>query len=79
MRSAEIIYMYDTTNLDQRADEILQAVLDNNPAHLFIIAWSKDGSLPTYHSTTSDFPTVLMRLREFEHKFFNGDFSGERS
>ena len=75
---AEIIHMYDATHLDQAVEEVLQGVLAKEPQHVFVIAWPADGSLPTYHSTTSDFPVVLMRLREFEHKYFNGDFTGGR-
>mgnify|MGYP003385334815 CR=1 FL=1 len=75
---AEVIHMYESTNLDQRVEEVLEGVLAKNPRHLFIIAWPEEG-MPTYHSTTSDMPIVTMRLREFEHKLFNGDLSGDRT
>jgi hypothetical protein len=75
---ADIIHMYETTALDQRPEEVIEGVLANKPAHLFIIAWPSDGSKPTYHSTTSDAPVILMRLAEFQHKYFNGDFYEER-
>lgn len=76
---ADIIHMYDATHLDQNSEEVLHGLAAKKPKHVFIIAWPEDGSMPTYHSTTSDFPTVLMRLREFEHKYFNGDFTEART
>lgn len=53
---------------------MLRAIAKNNPKNAFVICWPEDGSMPTYHCATGDIPTVLMRLREFEHKYFNGDF-----
>ena len=59
------------------APGILRAIADEEPKNVFVIAWPNDGSMPTYHSSTSDTPVVLMRLQEFIHKYYNGDFSTE--
>lgn len=53
---------------------MLRHIADSNPRHAFVIVWPEDGSLPTYHSSTGDVPTILMRLNEFSHKWYSGDF-----
>lgn len=58
-------------NVSDMFDGILKL---NDPNHAFVIVWNKDGSLPTYHSTTEDMSVILMRLQEFVHKYYNGDF-----
>jgi hypothetical protein len=63
------------TRHDISAPSMLREIAKEKPKHCFVICWPEDGSMPTYHSTTSDMPTVLMRLREFEHKYFDGDFT----
>lgn len=61
-----------TKNLD--ASEILKEIAKENPKHCFVITWPEDGSMPCYHSSCSDMPTVLLRVNGFVHKFYNGDF-----
>ncbi len=55
--------------------EMLEAIADDNPKNAFVIAWPADGSMPTYHASTGDMLVVLMRVQEFIHKFYNGDFN----
>ncbi len=64
------------TRLDLNASEILTYIAKEEPGNVFVICWPKDGGVPTYHSSTGDVPVILMRLQEFTHKHFNGDFSG---
>ncbi len=59
---------------DINASDMLRVIADENPKHVFLISWPKDGGAPTYHSSTCDTPVVLMRLQEFIHKLFNGEF-----
>ena len=54
------------------ADVLRNIIEEDDPDRVFVICWPKDGGMPTYHSNTNDIPVVLMRLREFEHKWFNG-------
>lgn len=70
----DVIRLNCITKHDIDSSEILRAIAEEAPANVFVICWPQDGSMPTYHSSTGDIPTVLMRLREFEHKYFNGDF-----
>lgn len=62
------------TRCELDAPEMLRAIADENPSKVFVIVWPEDGGMPTYHSNTNDISVVLMRLREFEHKYFNGEF-----
>jgi hypothetical protein len=57
------------------ASDMLKAIAEEKPNHSFVICWPEDGSLPTYHSSTGDMPIILMRLQEFIHKYYNGDFN----
>lgn len=74
----EVIEIDFWTNGDIQADKMLQAIAEENPKNAFVIVWPDDGSMPTYHSSTSDVPTVLMRLQQFIHKYYNGDFTHEQ-
>ncbi len=56
------------------ASDILRAIADEEPDKVFLVVWPKDGSLPTYHSNTKDIETILLRLNQFIHKYYNGDF-----
>ena len=40
----------------------------------FVIVWPGDGSMPQYFSNTADNAVVMLRLNEFIHKWYNGDF-----
>lgn len=71
---ADIIKLDIMTKLDISAAEMLQEIATQDPDDAFVIVWPDDGSMPTYHSSTSDMPTVLYRLQSFIHGFFNGDF-----
>lgn len=62
------------TKHDLPAQEMLKNIAEENPDNCFLIVWPNDGTDPTYHSTTGDTPVVLMRLQQFVHKFYNGDF-----
>lgn len=57
------------------APEMLRNVAYDSPNHAFVIAWPADGTMPSYHSSTSDMSVVLLRLQEFIHKYYNGDFT----
>ena len=63
------------TTVTGNAPDVLRAIADDNPSKVFVICWPEDGTMPTYHSNTSDMPVVLMRIQEFIHKFYNGDFN----
>lgn len=63
------------TNQDINASDMLKAIAEQKPKHVFVISWPEDGSLPTYHSSAADLPTVLYRLQEFIHKVFAGEFT----
>ncbi len=71
---AEILELELVTKHDLSVEEMFSNIAKQNPYHAFVIVWPEDGTQPTYHSTTGDMPTVLMRLREFEHKYFNNEF-----
>jgi predicted xylose isomerase-like sugar epimerase len=62
------------TTQDISAPDMLRHIADNNPAQAFVVCWPNDGSMPTYHSSTGEVPEVLMRVQEFIHKFYNGEF-----
>lgn len=57
------------------AADMLRKIAEDEPKYAFVISWPKDGKRPTYHSNTSDVPVILLRLQQFIHKLFNGDFS----
>ncbi len=71
---AEIYNLSLITKHDLNAAAMLKAIAKEKPTHAFVIVWPEDGSRPTYHSTTSDMPVVLLRLQEFTHKYFMGHF-----
>ena len=71
---AEIIKFPGLAYLPVPAPEILRNIADEGPKNVFVICWPQDGKMPTYHSNTSDIPVILLRLQEFIHKFYNGDF-----
>lgn len=70
---AEIHYLPYTTE-DIPASEMLTNIAEEEPENAFVIAWPNDGGKPSYHSSTGDMPTVLMRLHSFIHKWYNGEF-----
>lgn len=72
-----IIKLPINTQVDLDAATMLRNIAEDAPKHVFVICWPDDGSLPTYHSTTSDIATVLMRINEFTHKYYNGDFNDD--
>ena len=55
---------------DINTAEMLREIAKEKPANAFVIVWPKDDGLPTYHSNTSDMPTVLLRLQTFIHEYF---------
>lgn len=63
------------TKHEMQADDMLRTIAENSPKDAFVIVWPKDGTLPTYHSSTGNIPVVLMRIQEFVHKYYSGDFS----
>jgi hypothetical protein len=63
------------TKHDIQADEMLRNIAESAPNHAFVVAWPEDGGMPTYHCSTGDIPVVLMRVQEFIHKYYSGDFS----
>lgn len=62
------------TTRDLSAKDMLCNIAEENPSHAFVVVWPEDGGMPTYHSSTSDIPVVMMRVNEFIHKVYNGDF-----
>lgn len=62
------------TDEDINASNMLQEIAKSNPKHAFVISWPADGTIPTYHSSTGDTPVILMRLQEFIHQMFSGEF-----
>lgn len=54
---------------------MLEEIAKSNPKNAFVVVWPEDGSEPSYHSSTGDMPTVLMRLNGFIHAFYNGEFN----
>lgn len=59
---------------DLDAAQMLNNIAAEKPKHAFVIAWPEDGSMPTYHSSTSDTPVILYRIQEFVHKLYSGEF-----
>ena len=59
---------------DLKASDMLKEIAKLNPDEAFVICWPEDGGIPTYHCSTGNSPVVLMRLNEFIHKFYNGEF-----
>lgn len=72
---AEVITLPCLTKLDINAASMLREIAKEKPANAFVIAWPKDGKMPTYHSSTADTPVVLLRIQEFIHKYYNGEFN----
>jgi hypothetical protein len=71
---ADILKWTGLTKHDISAPSMLREIAKEKPKNVFVIVWPKDGGMPTYHSSTADMPTVLMRVQGFIHKFYNGDF-----
>jgi hypothetical protein len=72
---ADVYTLNCITTLDISASQMLINISEDKPKNAFVIAWPEDGSMPTYHSSTSDVPVILLRLQEFIHKYYNGDFT----
>lgn len=72
---ADIIKFDGLTANDISAGDMLREIAAEEPEYVFAITWPKDSGVPTYHSNTSDMAEILMRLQEFVHKLFNGDFA----
>lgn len=60
---------------EARADDVLRAIAEQNPSKVFVVVWPEDGGRPTYHSNTADVPVIVLRLQQFLHKLFRGDFT----
>lgn len=68
---AEILEMPDfITKCDIPADSMLKEIAASEPDFAFVVCWPKDGSMPTFHSNTSDMPVVLFNLQKFIHRFY---------
>ena len=70
----DVIKLELITRCPLDAAEMLRNIADEKPANAFVICWPEDGTMPTYHCSTGDTPVVLMRLHEFIHKFYSGEF-----
>lgn len=66
------IEYYNTKDINTA--DMLKAIAEENPKNAFVVVWPEGGSMPTYHCNTSDVAVVLMRVNEFVHKYYNGDF-----
>jgi len=64
------------TRLDIDSSRMLRNIADEKPRCAFVITWPEDGSMPSYYSNTTDMAVVLLRLQQFIHKYYNGDFNG---
>jgi len=71
---SNVIKLDILTRCELDAPTMLRNIADESPDKVFVICWPTDGSHPTYHSNTSDTPVVMMRVQEFIHKIYNGDF-----
>ncbi len=71
---AHILRYKGITTRDISPAEMLTAIAEEEPKNVFVLVWPDDGSMPTYHSSTGDTAVVMLRLQEFIHKFYNGDF-----
>jgi hypothetical protein len=71
----EVIKLEFNTTLDISAQEMLEEIAKQKPKNAFVVVWPEDGTMPTYHCSTGDIPVVLMRVNEFIHKYYNGDFT----
>ncbi|MBE2191349.1 MAG: hypothetical protein IAE63_04140 [Alphaproteobacteria bacterium] len=70
-----IIPFKGITKHDLNPERMFQQICaENQQDHAFVICWPKDGTHPTFHSTTGDMDVVLYQLQRFIHKYFNGDF-----
>ena len=66
------------TRLDISAADMLRAIADEDPDNVFLVVWPNSEEMPTFHSSTSDEPVILMRLNQFIHDYYSGKFiSGE--
>ena len=70
----EVVKLNIFTKVDIKPSDMLRAIADEEPDNVFLVVWPKDGSMPSYHSSTGDMPVILMRIQEFVHKYYNGDF-----
>ncbi len=74
---SNVVFLDMLTKQDISAENMLRNIADEKPKNAFVIVWHEDGKMPTYHSSTGDTPVVLMRLNEFIHKLYNGDFDND--
>lgn len=65
------------TRGELNASKMLRVIAKEKPRYVFVIAWPEDDGMPTYHSNVGDMPVVLMRIQEFAHKYYSGDFDCE--
>lgn len=72
---SNVIKLNIKTRADLPADQMLRNIAEEDPGNAFLIVWPKDGSMPSYHSSTGDMPVVLLRLQEFIHKYYSGEFN----
>jgi len=75
MSDDNVIELDGWTKVDVSADRILRDLAEEGPEDVFIISWPKDGSPPTFHSSTGDTEAIVYRLQEFLHGIFNGRFT----
>jgi hypothetical protein len=62
------------TRHDLNAPDMLRTIAESEPADAFVITWPKDKTMPTYHSSTGNTPVIMLRIQEFIHKYYSGDF-----
>jgi len=60
---------------DISAPDMLRKIAELEPKSAFVISWPEDGKMPSYQSSTDDMPIILLRLQEFIHKYYNGEFT----
>lgn len=70
---SNIIKLDFLTKHDISAEDMFKALAEEKPKNAFVICWPEDGTMPTYHSTTSDTPVVVYRINEFVHKLYSGE------
>ena len=72
-----VIKFTGLTKCDLDAVDMLEEIAELNPVNAFVVCWPKDGSMPTFHSNTADMPVLLMRLQQFIHDWYGGEFRND--
>jgi len=72
--TAKIIQFTGLTCLNLDAASILRNIADENPENAFVITWSNEERESKFYSSNAITSEILMRLNEFIHRYYNGEF-----